>query len=101
MLLRQVHLYDAIDTIMHYLRNNDLGDTAQVIQLFYTYDTMCPINISPENDDNDDDPLDATLSWDDIVGLQAEQATGYQDIDPQDLPSTSASSASQDMFQDF
>ena len=68
MILRQVHLYDAVDTIMHYLRNNDLEDTAQVIQLFYSYDTMCPINISPENDD---DTLDATLSWDDIIGLQA------------------------------
>ena len=90
MLLRNVNLDDAVDTILHYLINNDLEDTAQVLRLFHTYDTtttMCPIAISPENDDDDD-----TLSWEDICGLQADQ-----DMVPQDLPSTSASCDSQSM----
>ena len=90
MLLSNVNLDDAVDTILHYLINNDLEDTAQVLRLFKTYDTtttMCPIAISPENDDDDD-----TLSWEDICALQADQ-----DMVPQDLPSTSASCDSQSM----
>ena len=93
MQMTNVKLDDAVDTILHYLKINDFEHTAQVLRLFTTYDTtspLCPISISPENDDDDD-----TLSWDDIQALQANQ-----DMVPQDLPSTSDTSASQDMFQD-
>ena len=103
-LLKQVHVYDAVETIIHYLRNNDLEDTAKVIQLFFPYDNVRSIyNISSENDD--DDPTDKTLSWEDVIGLQVELATGNQDIDPEELtsllPSLYGTAAPQDMSQDI
>ena len=91
MIFRQVHVYDAVETIINFLEMNDLEDTAHVIQLFYRYDTMCPKKIYTENAD---ESLDATLSWDDIIALQANQSTCNQDINPHELPGPSTSANS-------
>ena len=83
-IMKRVDVCDAVETIVHYLRNNYLEDTAKVIQLFV--------------------PYDKTLSREDVLGLQVELPTGNQDTEPEDppspLPSISGTAESQDVFQD-